>query len=139
MYDVTQSAVLLEGENSHTFDIKQARRGQLKVVVCHLSYCLINQLLDEVEKAGIGITVNNDDKVRGLMLADDFVGLSTNADDLVDVAEGFCNKWRLKSNITMSAVMVFSKGATTGVLKWGDKELPTVHGELLLFGYRVCL
>ncbi len=23
MYDVTQSAMLLEGENSHTFDIKQ--------------------------------------------------------------------------------------------------------------------
>ncbi len=27
MYDVTQSAVLLEGENCHTFDIKQALRG----------------------------------------------------------------------------------------------------------------
>ncbi len=27
LYDVTQSAVVLEGEESHTFDIKQARRG----------------------------------------------------------------------------------------------------------------
>ncbi len=56
----------------------------------------INQLLDEVEKAVIGITVNNDAKVGGLMFADDFVGLSTNGEDLqksIDVAEGFCNKW----------------------------------------------
>ncbi len=55
----TQSAVLLEGEKSHTFDIKQGvAQG------CSMSpilFCiLINQLLDEVEKAGIGITVNID-------------------------------------------------------------------------------
>ncbi len=64
------------------------------------------------------------------MFVDDFVGLSTNTEDLhklIDVAEGFCKKWRLKSNITNSAVMVFSKGATTGVWKWGDKELPTLE------------
>ena len=42
------------------------------------------------------------------MFADDFVGLTTNAEDLqklIDVVQEFCDKWRLKSNIKKSAVM----------------------------------
>ena len=68
----------------------------------------INQLLDEVEKAGFGITIKNDVKVGGLMFADDFVGLTTNAEDLqklINVVQECCNKWRLKSNIKKSAVL----------------------------------
>ena len=42
----------------------------------------INQLLDEVEKAGIGITVKKGAKGGDLMFADVFVGLTTNAEDL---------------------------------------------------------
>jgi len=52
----------------------------------------INQLLDEVEKAGIGITVKKDVKVGGLMFADDFVGLTTNAEDLqtlINIVQGW--------------------------------------------------
>ena len=44
------------------------------------------------------------------MFADDFVGLTNNAEDLrklIDVVQEFCNKWRLKSNIKKSAVMVY--------------------------------
>ena len=51
----------------------------------------INQLLDEVEKAGIGITVKKDVKIGGLMFADDFVGLTTNAEDLqtlINIVQG---------------------------------------------------
>ena len=47
----------------------------------------------EVEKAGIGITVKKDVNVGGLMFADDFVGLTTNAEDLqtlINVVQGFC-------------------------------------------------
>ena len=39
----------------------------------------------------------------------DFVGLTTNAEDLqtlINVLQGFCKKWSLKSNIQKSAVMV---------------------------------
>ncbi len=32
----------------------------------------------------------------------------------------------------MSAVLVFSKGATTGEWKWGDKELPIVESYCYL-------
>ena len=65
------------------------------------------------------------------MFADDFVGLTTNAEDLqklLNVVQGFCNKWRLKSNIKKSAVVVFSKVAITDMCawKWGDKIIPRV-------------
>ena len=130
MYDITESAVLLEGEKSKPFDISQGvAQG------CSLSPILfsifINQLLDEVEKAGLGIIIKNDVKVGGLMFADDFVGLTTNAEDLqklINVVQGFCNKWRLKSNIKKSAVVVFSKVAITDMCawKWGDKVIPRV-------------
>ena len=69
----------------------------------------INQLLDEVEKAVIGINIKKDVQVGGLMFADDFVGLTTNTEDLqtlINVLQGFCKKWSLKSNIQKSAVMV---------------------------------
>ena len=130
MYDITQSAVLLEGEVSEQFNI-----GQGVAQGCSMSPILfsifINQLLDEVEKAGIGITVKKDVKVGGLMFADDFVGLTTNAEDLqtlINIVQGFCNKWRLKSNIKKSAVMVFSKEVNTGACtwKWRDKDIPEV-------------
>ena len=130
MYAISQSAVLLEGEKSKQFHI-----GQGVAQGCSMSPILfsifINQLLDEVEKAGFGITIKNDVKVGGLMFADDFVGLTTNAEDLqklIDVVQEFCNKWRLKSNIKKSAVMVFSKEVVKGTCtwKWGDTEIPRV-------------
>ena len=76
MYAITRSAVLLEGEKSKQFHI-----GQGVAQGCSMSPILfsifINQLLDEVEKAGFGMTIKNDVKVGGLMFADDFVGLTT--------------------------------------------------------------
>ena len=55
------------------------------------------------------------------MFADDFVGLTTNAEDLqtlINIVQVFCNKWRLKSNIKKSAVMVFSKQVNIGACTW---------------------
>ena len=73
----------------------------------------INQLLDEVEKTGFDITIKKDVKVGGLMFADDFVGLTTNAEDLqkliISVVQEFCNKWRLKSNIKRVQLWYFLK------------------------------
>ena len=57
------SAVLLEGEKSKPFNI-----GQGVAQGCSMSpilfYILINQLLDEVEKAEIGITMRKEENVR---------------------------------------------------------------------------
>ncbi len=71
-------------------------------------------------------------KVGGLLFADDFVGLTTNAEDLqtlINVVQGFCNKWRLKSNIKRVLLWYFLKrlintGACTW--KWGDNDIPEV-------------
>ena len=56
IYDITQSAVLLEGEISEPFNV-----GQGVAQGCGMSSILfsifINKLLDEVEKSGIGIIV----------------------------------------------------------------------------------
>ena len=129
MYDITQSAVLLEGEVYEQFNI-----GQGVAQGCSMSHILfsifISQLLDDVETAGIGITVKKDVKVGGLMFADDFVGLTTNTEDLqtlINVVQGFCNKWRLKSSINKSAVVVFSKEVNTvHVHGSGEIDIPEV-------------
>ena len=87
----------------------------------------INQLLDEVEKAGFGITIKNDVKVGGVMFADNFVfvGLTTNAEDLQKLINVVQEFWRLKSNIKKSAVMK-EVVKSTCTWKWGDKEIPRV-------------
>ena len=57
------SAILLEGEKSKPFNI-----GQGVAQGCSMSpilfYIFINQLLDEVEKAEIGITMRKEENVR---------------------------------------------------------------------------
>ena len=50
--------------------------------------------------------------VRGLegCCLHDFVGVSDSRESLqklIDVVHGYCNKWRLKANVSKSAVMVF--------------------------------
>ena len=44
----------------------------------------------------------------GLLFADDFVGVSESKDQLqmlIDVVHAYCRKWRLKANVSKSAVM----------------------------------
>ncbi len=66
--DITQSAVLLEAEIS---DIGQGAAQGCSMLPILLSN-FINQLLDEVKKAVIGINIKKDVKVRGLMFAERF-------------------------------------------------------------------
>ena len=45
-----------------------------------------------------------------MLFADDYVGVSDSRESLqkfIDVVRGYCNKWRLKANMSTSAVMVF--------------------------------
>ena len=111
MYEFSRSAVLLEGEKSDTFSLEQGvAQG------CSLSPILfsvfINDLLIEVEKAGLGVQLNNGKSIGGLLFADDFVGMNDsreNLQKLIDVVHKFCNWWRLKANVSKCAVVVFSK------------------------------
>ena len=68
MYEVSRSAVLLEGEKSYTFSLEQGvAQG------CSLSLILfsvfIDDLLREVERADLGIQLGGDKKVGGMMIS----------------------------------------------------------------------
>ena len=85
--------------------------------------------MKEVEKAELGIHLGESGKIGGMLFADDFVGLSDSKEQLqklIDVVYSYCSKWRLKANVTKSAVMVFTKEAVEGTWKWGEHVLPTV-------------
>ena len=129
IYESSKSAVLLEGEKSDTFTIEQGvAQG------CSLSPILfsvfVNDLLKEVKQTGFGIQllVSSGKTVGGMLFADDFVGISDSKESLqklLDVVYSYCSKWRLRANVSKSAVMVFSKDAVNGCWKWGEYSLPS--------------
>ena len=89
----------------------------------------INDLLKEVEQTGLGIQLSSGKTVGGMLFADDFVGISDSKESLqklLDVVYSYCSKWRLRANVSKSAVMVFSKDAANGCWKWGEYSLPIV-------------
>ena len=52
-----------------------------------------------------------------MLFADDFVGISDSKESLqklLDFVYSYCSKWRLRANVSKSAVMVFSKDAVNG-------------------------
>ena len=66
-------------------------------------------------------------KIVGMLFADNFVGVSDSKESLhkfIDVVHGYCNKWRLRANVSKSAVMVFS--TVEDGWKWGEDKLPNV-------------
>ena len=67
-----------------------------------------------------------------MLFADDFVGVSDSRESLqklIDVVHRYCNKWRLKANVSKSAVMVFS---VKGGWNWGEHKLPKVSNYSIL-------
>ena len=50
---------------------------------------------------------------------------------LIDVVHGYCNKWRLKPNVSKSAVKVFSKNSVEDGCKW--TELPKVSSYMYTY------
>ena len=128
MYESSRSAVLLDGEQSAAFSVDQGvAQG------CSLSPILfsvfINDLLKEVDQAGLGLELSNGTKIGGMLFADDFVGVCDSPQDLqklIDVVYAYCGKWRLKANVSKSAVMVFAKDSVGGSWKWGQHALPKV-------------
>ena len=125
-YRVSRSAVLLDGECSEAFDVQQGvAQG------CSLSPILfsvfINGLLKEVEQAGLGVELSDGSTIGGLLFADDFVGVSNSEEELqrlINVAHAYCCKWRLKANVSKSAVVVFARKLVEGSWNCGEQALP---------------
>ena len=80
---------------------------------CSLSPTLfsffVNDLLIEMEKAGLGVQLNNGKSTGSLLFADDFV-------DIIVIRVRICRSllmwftsswWRLKVNVSKCAVVVF--------------------------------
>ena len=52
-----------------------------------------------------------------MLFVDDFVGISDSKESLqklIDVVYSYCSKWRLRTNVSKSAVMIVSKDAVNG-------------------------
>ena len=83
----------------------------------------INGLLKEVEQAGLGVGLSDGSTIGGMLFADDFVGVSNSEEELqrlINVVHAYCCKWRLKANVSKSAVVVF---ASRGILELGRTKL----------------
>ena len=76
----------------------------------------INGLLKEVEQAGLGVELSDASTIGGMLFADDFVGVSSELRRLINVAHAYCCKWRLKANVSKSAVVVFARELVEGSL-----------------------
>ena len=79
-------------------------------------------------EAGLGIELNGGGKIGGPLFADDFVGVTESKgklQELINVVHAYCRKWRLKANVSKSAVMVFARDPVVAKWKWEDRELPT--------------
>ena len=111
MYNSSRSAVLLEGEKSSTFSVEQGVAQGCSLFPILFSV-FISDLLDEIDRAQIGIQLKSGNKVGGLLFADNFVGItesSENLQHLIDIVHEFCSKWRLHANVNKSTVLVFGK------------------------------
>ena len=97
--------------------------------------------MKEVELAELGIELSNGARIGGMLFADDFVGVSDSGEELqklIDVVHAYCCKWRLKANVSKSAVMVFATDTVEGDWKWGRTaclKFVSTHISALTLGY----
>ena len=65
--------------------------------------------------------------IGGLLFADGFVGVSNSEEELkrlINVAHAFCCKWRLRTKVSKSTVVVFARELVEGSWNWGEQALP---------------
>ena len=80
----------------------------------------------EVGEAGLGVELFNDKSIGGMLFADDFVGVSDSKDKLqklINVVHSYCNRWRLKANVSKSAAMLFARNKVEGEWLCGENKL----------------
>ena len=80
-----------------------------------------------------------------MLFADDFVGVSNSEEELqrlINVAHAYCCKWRLKANVSKSAVVVFARELSRGILELGRTSSPKIIEVYLLrccFYFKWCM
>ena len=94
VYEASRSAVLLDGKKYSVFSVEQG----VAQGVAYLLYCfhvIINNLLREVEEAGLGVQLCNGKSIGGMLFVNDFVGVSDSKEKLQklsDVVYSYCNR-----------------------------------------------
>ena len=80
------------------------------------------------------IWLSSGKSVGGMLFDDDFVGIRDSKESLQKLLDvySYCSKWRLRENVSKSAVMVFSKDDANGCWKWGEYSLPIVSSYTYL-------
>ena len=118
MAECARSAVMLDGETSKYVDIQQGA-AQGCTLSPNLFKVYINDMIVAVEAAKQGVTMR-EDAVSGLMLADDFVGISEAPEGLqfqIEKALEYTRKWRV-------AVVVCNEDKVDRIMhfkwKWGE-------------------
>ena len=89
----------------------------------------ITDLLNEIDRAQLGIQLNSGNKVGGILFTDNFVGITESAESLkqlIDFVYYFCSKWCLRANVNKGAVLVFGRDKVKGEWNCGEHMLPTV-------------
>ena len=125
LYRVSRSAVLLDGECSEAFDVQQGVAQGYSLSPISFSV-FINGLLKEVEQAGLREELSDGSTIGGMLFADDFVGVSNSEEELqtlINVAHAYCCKWRLKANVSKSAVVLLVEGSWN----WREQALPRLY------------
>ena len=96
----------------------------------------INGLLNEIEKCpelGVKFFQN---KLSGLLFADDFVGITETGralQSLIDIVHNYSKRWRFEANVKKCAIVIFSKtGRGSGKWVWGDESLPILDSYCYL-------
>ena len=110
----------------------QLIRELLKVVLLSPTLFLIyiDGLLSEIEKCSqLGVKFS-ENKMSGLLFANDFVGLAESGpalQNLIDIVYDCSKRWRFEANVKKCAVVVFSKlGNHSGKWVWGHESLPVL-------------
>ena len=135
LYVNNKSCVFLEGKSSEFFPINQGvAQGCTLSPTLFLIY--INGLLCEIENCPqLGVKFS-ENRMSGLLFADDLVGVAETGSalqKLIDIVHVYSKRWRFEANVGKCAVIIFSKlGKVSGKWVWGEESLPVLKSYCYL-------
>jgi hypothetical protein len=109
-YSETESVVLVGGEETRAFKLKQGvKQGSVLAPVLYAVF--LDGVVEELKRRGLGV-VENGVWIGVALYADDTVLLATSKQELecmMQVVEEYSRKWRFRVNATKTKVMVFGE------------------------------
>ena len=121
MYKETKSCVMVDGKQTDWFETKMGvRQG---CVLSPILYSIfINGFAKALKESGVGGVEVDEERLHLLLFADDIVMFAEDAgklQEMLDVMEEYCRKWRFEINVGKSKVMVV--GGDDGEGRWWYK------------------